>query len=81
MPRHLGARVRTLSPDEPTEESATSVAIEILASISEDVLMRPSYRLRARQHLRQLRKADQRDLRADAHREDSDDEDDSGDFD
>jgi hypothetical protein len=72
MPRH--AAVQALPPDEPPEETSTDIARSILASIAEDPYMRSSYRLRAREHLRQLRKADQRDLRADAHRPSADDD-------
>jgi hypothetical protein len=68
MPRHAGVRALP-----PAEENAVDVAIGILKAVAEDPFMRSSYRLRAREHLRQLRRADQRALRADAHRQSDDD--------
>ncbi len=76
MPRHLGARVPELPPDDEPQETAVDVAVSVLAAIAEDPMLRASHRQRAREYLRQLRKADQRALRADAHRDDPDDDDD-----
>jgi hypothetical protein len=63
-------------PDEPPTETAVDVALSVLHAIAEDQMLRSSHRQRAREFLRQIRKADQRDLRADSHRDDPDEEED-----
>jgi hypothetical protein len=61
MPRR--AAVHALPPDEddPPMETAATVAVGILVEIAEDNLLRASQRQRARQYLRDLERASQRD--------------------
>jgi hypothetical protein len=57
MPRL--AEVQALPPD-PPEETAATVAVGILLEIAEDQMLRASQRQRARQYLRELERASQR---------------------
>ncbi len=50
-------------PDAKPVDPVT-VAIAVLEAIAEDMLMRPSYRVRARKHLRELRRGAREELTA-----------------
>jgi hypothetical protein len=73
MPRHAGGQ--GLPPD-PPEETATSVALEILQAVAEDPFMRSSYRQRAREHPSATPQDRSANIARYSHRDDADAEED-----